>query len=636
MNNNFLKINKNKQIFNFQNVLYFLIAIIGTFLIVPKYFDGYISPLPVISKDNLWQSLDSSWVITLNYANFKNLTWGKDFIFTYGPLGFLSTRVGWGVNVFNFLLFDVLLFFNFFYIYFQSMKVSKNKLLTIILVLFNFILIPVLIGPGYSHLLLAFLVFWVLRNIENSKHINFCIQVIIFTIIFYVKFNTAIIAAPIYYLGIIYLFIEKKETKRNLFFYSVLPLILIIILSLILNVNLYSYITTAFEIISGYNDIMYLEHNFINKMTALIIIILTTIIFVFNYVAFKGNKLKQIIKFIIFIIPVFVLYKSGFVRGLETDFFIYSTFYFIVNPEIHANKFKFLNSSLLLVCLGLIFYQCYFVNNLKFDFKDKTDKYYLIGLKSFTPTSSFKLVPNNNQLPIEVKNIIGQSKVDVFPWNSQMAFENELNFYNRPVFQSYTSFTEKLEKLNFEHYNNTNTAPNFVLFDYASLDYRYPMFDEPLVNIALLKNYSPAKKFEFQGRQMLLLKKNDVFRKIKLIENKQYAMFLDSNITPKKDIFYKIEIYNSWKGKLYSIFKHAPEIQLHIDSNQPRDYHIGSKLLSTGIFGNLHISTTEDFLKLYNMKESESLSTIKKYNINFIDKANFKDKIKITEYKVTQ
>ena len=46
---------------------------------------------------NIWNSpgtgLDPSWELSINLALKHHLVWGKDIIFTYGPLGYLSTFV---------------------------------------------------------------------------------------------------------------------------------------------------------------------------------------------------------------------------------------------------------------------------------------------------------------------------------------------------------------------------------------------------------------------------------------------------------------------------------------------------------------------------------------------------------------
>ena len=76
------------------NIIGFLISFIAAYFLFPPYFDMGIYPIP--PTEFSWQTLDPSWVSTINYIKIQNLNWGNDFAFTLGPLSYLTTRVGWG------------------------------------------------------------------------------------------------------------------------------------------------------------------------------------------------------------------------------------------------------------------------------------------------------------------------------------------------------------------------------------------------------------------------------------------------------------------------------------------------------------------------------------------------------------
>src|SRR5436190_9186501 len=57
--------------------------------------------------------LDPSWAIALHHAVKAKLVFGKDFVFTYGPLGVLYTRLSIGVPVIVYLVFDAFVLLNF-------------------------------------------------------------------------------------------------------------------------------------------------------------------------------------------------------------------------------------------------------------------------------------------------------------------------------------------------------------------------------------------------------------------------------------------------------------------------------------------------------------------------------------------
>jgi hypothetical protein len=487
-------------------------------------------------------------MLVLNYADIKNLTWGTDFAFTYGPLSHFSTRVGWGNDAFSIVLFDIFFFINLFLIYFLSFKNSKNKIITLLLIVGYSLLIPVHIGPPIPLILLAFLVFWIRLSLDEPKWVYYIFQTILLFLLFFIKFNTGLVAFPLFLTGLIYNIIGKKEKLYLLLFYAILPIVAIFFSCSILNVNVMAYIKTAMEIVSGYNDIMYLDHKFTRKMLALFILFSTSFVLIYKLIIErKTNLIKNGAIFIIYGIPIFVLYKSGFVRGMETDFFIYSIILILAIKDFHFENCKKYSSIIVVVCLLSSFGIVYVDKGTRMPFEttNKLDKYYLTGLKDYTQISGLHIFPNSNQLPYSVKDKIGVSKVDIYPWNAQLLFENKLNFSPRPVFQPYTAYTKDLETMNFNHYNNRQTAPDFVIYEFLAIDQRYPLFDEPKVNLCLLKNYQVVETFDFQERKFILLQKKADFKPIKLEKINEYAMMLESPLVPQKDIFYEVGVYNS-------------------------------------------------------------------------------------------
>ncbi len=632
-------IKKSKEFLgNKWNLLGLLLSLLCAFIHVPRYFDVYFPPLT--PSPDVWWGLDLSWILTLNYINIKQLVWGTDFAFTYGPLSYLSTRLGWGTSGNALILFDTFFYLNFFLIYFISFTKSKNKIITALLIIGYTLLIPVHIGSSTALILLAFLVFWIRQSIETPKFIYYLLQIILLLLLFFIKFNTGLIAFPLFFMGLFYNLITKKEKIYWLLLYAVTPIIGIVLACRFLNVDLVNYVKTALEIISGYNDVMYLEHKLNRRLLALFVFFST--VFILGHKTFaerKTNLIKNGTILIIYAIPIFVIYKSGFVRGLETEFFIFSVLIILSIQDLHFDNYKKYSSSLIVICVLTSFGIVYFdkATKLPFETVNKMDKYYLIGIKDFTPISGLHLFPNDNQLPFSVKAKIGVNTVDIFPWNTQLLFENKLNFSPRPIFQSYIAYTLYLENMNFNHYNNYNKAPEFVIYEYLSMDERYPLFDEPKVNLCLLKNYNPVDLFDFQNRNFILLQRKKDFKPIKLEKIKEYAMMAESSLTPKQDVYYEIGVYNSIKGSMMSVIDHSPEINLEINATgNPRQYRTGKNLLQSGLFLDKNITKTEDFYRLFFTDSLDKIESIKYYNFKLGNKTMFKDKIKITEYKITQ
>lgn len=164
------------------NIIGFLISIIAAYFLFPPYFDMGIYPIP--PTEFSWQTLDPSWVSTINYIKIQNLNWGNDFAFTLGPLSYLTTRVGWGQERIGFLLFDLFYFINFTIIFFTSFKNSTNKYLTSFLIIVLALILPNYFGSISSFILLAFLLFWVRYSMDNKTAVSYVFQTIIVVLLF--------------------------------------------------------------------------------------------------------------------------------------------------------------------------------------------------------------------------------------------------------------------------------------------------------------------------------------------------------------------------------------------------------------------------------------------------------------------
>jgi hypothetical protein len=621
------------------NILGLLMGLLGAYMLMPNFFDANIFSLP-LSQD-LWMSLDPSWGIALNYVELKNLTWGTEVAFTYGPLAHLCTRVGWGENRFSFLFFDLFMYINYFFLFFISFKESRNKIITALTIIAVCLIFPLWFGSAHALILMAILVFWIRLSLDQPKLLYYVFQILIITLLFFIKFNTGLIAFPLFFAGIFCNLINKNGNKIHLIAYLIGPIILILALAIPLNVALFPYIKSGFEMVSGYNDIMFLENQIAGSYSYCIAmaIILTAILFINIYSNQKKDWIKILTILFLFGTSIFVLYKQAFVRadlGHIREFFIYIPIIILCNLDLH----QYFKSNILkvafVIALSIPFYFLIVNQKGSIDIKAKFPKSeYFSRFNSFPTKTELFLSPSKSQLPTSVLEKIGANSVDVYPWNIQLLLENKLNYKPRPVLQSYTVYTPYLEQMDFDFYNSSK-APEFVIYDFAAIDGRYPLFDESKMNLALIKNYKVAEMYEFDGRKGLLLQKKSDFKPLKLEKIKEYAMLLNTPLVPKKDIYYEIGIYNNLLGKVVSLFQHAPEIRLEIklkDGNK-MDYRTSKLLLETGIFSDKFIYETKNF-KTY-LDPLNDNQEIKYYNFKPLNLSLFKDKIRITEYKIIQ
>ena len=621
------------------NILYFLLALIASYLIFPSNLYNFLYPLQE-SENHVWMSLDPSWQLTLNYAYLNNMEWGKDFVFTFGPLGFLSTKFLWGVNKYLVLFFDVFLIFNLFLIFKKTIQNSEKKILTVVFILITSIVLPNYLGSSVALILLIILLFWIHLSFEKPTIFNYSLQIVLLTLLFYIKVNTGIVAIFFYLTGVSYNFISKQIDLKRFILYLIVPFIGIIYLAYLLNVNLINYFINSLELISGYNQVMYLdikENQIFYFLSLPFLIYLLLLMFLELKENYKTKKqlLRVLLIFMNYGAIWYILFKQSFVRGDFShikEFFISSTLFAIVVLFFYLNKYF----KITVLFTSVIFLVNIYVLNenlSNMNYFDKINKAnYVTSFLDYSKTESIKIIPNDNSFPQQILSKIGTSTVDSYPWNSYSLLENKLNFIPRPVFQSYTTYTKELQDLNFDFYNS-DKAPEYVIYDIAAIDERYSLFDDSRLNLILSKKYEFEDEFDYKNRKLLLLKRKSKKTSVELVQTKEYAIILGDPFIPKKDTYYELQCYPNILGKAYTFLLHAPESKLIIKTKDgsTQTFRTSKDLLESGFFSNYFISETKDFKKL--LTEQKTDREIKYYKIE-ANKMFFKDKIRVKEFQI--
>jgi hypothetical protein len=85
---------------------------------------------------------------------------------------------------------------------------------------------------------------------------------------------------------------------------------------------------------------------------------------------------------------------------------------------------------------------------------------------------------------------VGRGTVDVYDCLTAAAILNGMNLATRPVFQSYSAYTPRLERLNLRSYQS-GRAPDFLMWGDERVDGRYPGQDDAMLIAALPAHYAP-------------------------------------------------------------------------------------------------------------------------------------------------
>jgi hypothetical protein len=92
-----------------------------------------------------------------------------------------------------------------------------------------------------------------------------------------------------------------------------------------------------------------------------------------------------------------------------------------------------------------------------------------------------------------IQRRVGRATLDVVSRDQTLIFWNDFNWTPRPIMQGYAAYTPKLAAMNGDFFRRPE-APRFVLSRWGSIDGRFPAHDDGRVLIELLRDYTLALK----------------------------------------------------------------------------------------------------------------------------------------------
>jgi hypothetical protein len=162
------------------------------------------------------------------------------------------------------------------------------------------------------------------------------------------------------------------------------------------------------------------------------------------------------------------------------------------------------------------------------------------------------------QLP-RCRELIGAGRMDVFGHWQSYALHNDLNYHPRPVFQSYVACSRPLMQLN-EQFYASKSAPEYMLFRLFGLDEKYPPLEDAPVLRTLLANYAPLTTEE-----TFILLKRTTTEPPRLSLAREGTVPLGQPIDLREfgdtDLWLEIVLQPSWLGRLRQVLYRPPTVR---------------------------------------------------------------------------
>ncbi|MEY4987849.1 MAG: hypothetical protein RL567_1628 [Bacteroidota bacterium] len=566
--------------------------------------------------------LDPSWQIALNLLREKPGIWGRDFVFTYGPLGSYIYRLPILVPAWKQFLYDGFFFLNLIYFHatcFPKQAKYYHLLLFLCFNLFSFEMIGettaflwMFLGMYHGFVALHATSTW-------KRTISLTMSFLLLGIIFFSKANYGIIVWA-FLIGLIVVMVIQKRLVWYLgILWAGLFIVALMAWAQGLDTNLLLYFKTSLHIIANYNAGMSVFPEAFEKMTALTYVVFLFQVFLSLYLVMKA-PLQAWSEYFLVATALgisFVLLKYSFVRADSGHFTAYVKLMSYVGLLIVANSTLLSIRRIYLLFMPVLFalYVYLYVPLVGFT---ALGIWHGIKYRPYILANYFQgtreLASTGQRLPATFLQRIGKHSVDVIPFELSWVNTHGLNYAPRPTLQSYLAGDRYLDSLNEVHFAS-NKAPDFVIYGLEKSTLKYPWAEESFTQKALLMHYEIVDSND----SLLLFARKPNHRKLRLVFTRHARHPLGKEIYLgvlqtgylRESIF---ETAYSSTGNLVNLLFQPPQLMAELKSGNVRErIRVAPNLLKKGFWSNnliLNLAQAKQFY-MATLDSSNTLESIK-------------------------
>jgi hypothetical protein len=217
-----------------------------------------------------------------------------------------------------------------------------------------------------------------------------------------------------------------------------------------------------------------------------------------------------------------------------------------------------------------------------------------------------------------VRARVGRKGIDMIGSDLAWLFLNHLNWQPRPVLQSYSTSTAGLIELDGEFFESP-AAPEYVLYQDADIGERIPWMDDSAARLGLLRSYVPV---EYE-KGLLLLRRHPGRAARPIPARETVAQF---ELRPGQPLtlppiqgellIARFDVRYNWIGELRRMILHAPETRIRIARTDGFVYErrLLPDMARAGVLLRPLLDCTDDLLGLYLGQPTRSYDTLKLFS----------------------
>lgn len=452
--------------------------------------------------------LDPSWQYALNkFMAFDHIKFGREVVFTYGPLGFLQSPMYINENFFIAVILYAVLWISIIVLFYKIVRDGRQSIYIIFL---SFLLLylgcPANAADLYFQysVLMALAVLW--KNMEDKFAAVFAVSAV--TISFFFKFSVAVAVIASWVLFSVSNVVMKRRRRIWILF---LPAVTIPVCYLIYNHSIqdfFGFIRGSWEIAEGFNTAMSISENdrYVVWMFALMIIYIT---FMVTQLMYKKDENFYVMLW--FAPCLYMSYKHGYVRADVHAVWAYIEILATLSIELLLLDFKGIYKEIMqknrkgMVQGGL--FAAMFIIALA-DYPVSLQPWVNMRNRIQNISSAFYFMKEERNeenedslagIPDVFFEEIGDSTYTSYPWeitfiekNREIDEENTENIASNfiPLYtlQVYSAYTPYLDAKTADALHGVD-APEYMIFKFDTIDGRVPLMEAPSTWKAIRENY---------------------------------------------------------------------------------------------------------------------------------------------------
>lgn len=524
--------------------------------------------------------LDASWRMALGRFFSEGLQFGRDVVFTYGPLGFLMGKTYGGQHLFTLVLWQVLQALVFTTLIFrQGLRLQGYPRY----VFFAFFF---LLGSYYEdathQIIIAFAGFELLRRSDEPGRVRPALLALLLAVLGLVKFTDCMLGA-LFILATVALQLWQRRRGAALwtaafFFGGYLAGWLLCRQN---PLYLPDYFYNSWEISQGYQETMGIPtppEALAVGLTVLGLVITYALVYFFTAV----DRVRAGVTVLALGAFTYLNWKHGFVRadGHMIGFYYCMLAVAVSFPALLADgpRLRLFQRGILVTMFGfsLVGIGIALPGVLRGMLGGVQERLFTNCERTLPPShlrayydQALQIQTNTYELP-RIRAIVGQASVDVLGYEQAVALFNHLNYHPRPVFQSYSAYRPYLTRLNAKFYAS-DRAPDYALVKLHTIDARLVTFDDAEVLHLLSHRYdyvTSEKGFQLWQRKPGPFDRKSIaptpLKSITLPVGEAWNVEAFSD----RPLWVAVDVQPSFLGRLLGFFYKLPIIKLRIQDTK--------------------------------------------------------------------